>query len=167
MHFTLVKITPSGADFAAANGFDDVILPIGHALSRLGYSVETRINELNAQSVNILFGTCQIARLDEFSPPANSIIFNLEQMTTPSPWRTEQYVEHLKRHTVWEYSHRNARYFRKSLGMDNVVEMRLGYVPEMTRLRRDFPQDVDLLFYGLVNERRRTVLLAINAGVSP
>ena len=158
MHFSLVKLLPSDKPAAAAHGFDDVILPIRHALSRLGYNVETRVNELNGNSVNILFGTCQIPRLDEFRPPANSIIFNLEQMTTPSPWHTEQYVEHLKRHTVWEYSHRNARYFRKSLGMDNVVEVRLGYVPEMTRLKGGFPQDIDVLFYGAVNERRKKIL---------
>ena len=163
MHFTLVKITPSETDFSAANGFDDVILPICHALSRLGYSVETRINELNAQSVNILFGSCQIAReLENFNPPANSIIFNLEQMTTRSPWHNDQYVEHLRRFTVWEYSRRNARYFRKSLGMTNVAEVRLGYVPEMTRLDRDFPQDIDVLFYGAVNERRQKILEAIS-----
>ena len=159
MHFTLVKITPSGTDFAAANGFDDVILPLRHALARLGYNVETRVNECNAHSVNIMFGSCQIGReLDAFHPPANSVIFNLEQMTTPSPWHNDRYVEQLKRFTVWDYSHRNARYFRKSLGMDNVAEVRLGYVPEMTRLNRDFPQDIDVLFYGAVNERRQAIL---------
>ncbi len=160
MHFTLVKMAPPNKSHSAADGFDDVILPIRHGLSRLGYSVETRINEVNAQSVNILFGTCQLATLDRFHPPANSIIFNLEQIN--SPWYTEQYIKHLKRHTVWDYSHRNARYFRKSLGMDNVVEMRLGYVPEMTRLARDFPRDIDVLFYGAVNERRQKVLEALS-----
>ena len=79
-------------------------------------------------------------------------------MTALSPWHNDQYVEHLKRFTAWEYSHRNARYFRKSLGMDNVAEVRLGYVPEMTRLNRDFPLDIDVLFYGAVNERRKAVL---------
>ena len=163
MHFTLVKMTPSETSFAAANGFDDVILPLRYALVRLGYSVETRVNKCNAHSVNILFGSCQIGReLENFHPPANSVIFNLEQMTTRSPWHYDQYIEHLKRFTVWDYSHRNARYFRKSLGMDNVAEVRLGYVPEMTRLNRYFPKDIDVLFYGAVNERRLAVLETIS-----
>jgi hypothetical protein len=37
MHFSLIKLTPGGRD-AAANGFDDVILPVYYALRRLGFT---------------------------------------------------------------------------------------------------------------------------------
>ena len=156
MHFSLIKMVPPGVSFS--NAFDDVMLPVSFALSRLGYDVEMKVNNINPKSVNILFGTCQPFRLEGFTFPANSIIFNLEQLTTKSPWHTTEYIEHLKAFTVWDYSHRNARYFRKSLGMTNVVEVRLGYVPEMTRLARDFPQDIDVLFYGAINERRQSII---------
>jgi hypothetical protein len=47
------------------------------------------------------------------------------------------------------------------MGLKNVVEVRLGYVPEMTRLACNCTQDIDMLFYGAVKERRRHVLDAL------
>ncbi|MDR3175479.1 MAG: hypothetical protein LBU06_02965 [Desulfovibrio sp.] len=156
MHFSLVKIFPQGD--LPSNGFDDVILPLFHALRRLGFSVETRVNSPNPGSVNILFGTCNAPGCLDETLPKNSIIFNLEQLTTKTPWNNPRYIEHLRRFTVWDYSRRNARYLRKSRGLADVVHLRLGYVPEMTRLNPEYPQTVDVLFYGTVNKRRRKII---------
>lgn len=157
MHFSLVKVFPEGVHYT--HGFDDVILPIKYALVRLGYEVETMSNALNPHSVNILFGTCRVPDGITNLLPANSIIFNLEQMTTSNRWSAdEKYINHLRQFTVWDYSHRNARYLRRTLGLENVVEIRLGYVPEMTRLAAEFPKDIDVLFYGSQNERRKKIL---------
>lgn len=162
MHFTLVKMAPPGA--LSARGFDDVILPLYYALARLGFSVETKANAVNPDSVNILFGTCQAPGLaDAFFPP-NSIIFNLEQITEGSSWANGEYAAHLKRFAVWDYSPRNIARMEKDFDLTGATLMRLGYVPEMTRLRRDFPQDIDLLFYGTVNERRQKALDELAAG---
>jgi SAM-dependent methyltransferase len=160
MHFSLIKLLPRSL---ASNGFDDVILPLQYALTRLGWQTETRVNSINASSVNILFGTCHGPGLLDHALPANSIVFNLEQMTTQNGWNNPAYIEHLRRFTVWDYSHRNARYLRKSLGIADVQEVRLGYVPEMTRLNANFPQDTDVLFYGAVNERRKNILAALKS----
>lgn len=161
MHFSLVKIIPQGA--SSSNCFDDIILPLHYAFARLGFAVETRVNSLNPHSVNVLFGTNLTPSLHD-ALPANSVIFNLEQIASPScKWRETKYMDQLKNYTVWEYSPRNARYLRKSLGLQNVVDVPLGYVPEMTRLRQNFPQDIDVLFYGTLNERRQQVLDELNA----
>jgi hypothetical protein len=157
MDFCLVKIMPTGA--VTSNCFDDVILPFRFALARLGWSVETRINSLNAHSVNILFGSCMVGGLIPEELPANTIIFNLEQLSSPScSWNSRRYREQLRSFTVWDYSERNVRYLRKSLGLENVVHVPLGYVPEMTRLNKSYPQDIDVLFYGTMNERRQKIL---------
>ncbi len=161
MHFSLVKIAPPG--FLSAHGFDDVILPLYHAFARLGFRVEMRVNSANPNSVNILFGTCQAPALADAAFPSNSIVFNLEQLAS-SAWAGEAYVGHLKRFTVWDYSPRNIARLERDFGLPGVTLMRLGYVPEMTRLRRDFPQDVDLLFYGYANERRKNALDAMVKG---
>ncbi|MDR2799654.1 MAG: class I SAM-dependent methyltransferase [Desulfovibrio sp.] len=164
MHFSLVKISPQGA----TNAFDDVILPLSHAFRRLGFNVETRCNALNPGSVNILFGTCIAPDYMDETLPKNSIIFNLEQLTTANTcWDNPRYIEHLRRFTVWDYSRRNARYLRRSRGLSDVVHLRLGYVPEMTRLKPGYPQVVDVLFYGLINERRLKIIKELNsAGAS-
>ncbi|MDR1489629.1 MAG: class I SAM-dependent methyltransferase [Desulfovibrio sp.] len=157
MHFSLVKISPQ--DTAPPNGFDDVILPLSHAFRRLGFNVETRCNALNPASVNIIFGAgIAPENLGELLPK-NSVIFNLEQLTTrKTPWNNPRYIELMRRFTVWDYSRRNARYLRKSRGLSDVVHLRLGYVPEMTRLNPEYPQTFDVLFYGTINERRRKII---------
>ncbi|MDR2604130.1 MAG: class I SAM-dependent methyltransferase [Desulfovibrio sp.] len=159
MHFNLVKIVQEGAQ---SPHFDDVILPLYYALCRLGYNVKVSVNFINTLSINILFGTCNIPGFLDEHLPANTIIFNLEQISSNNnPWSNTKYIEHLRRFTVWDYSRRNAGFLRKSMGLENVMEVRLGYVPEMTRLACDYPQDIDVLFYGAVNERRGHTLDAL------
>ncbi len=155
MHFSLVKMNPE--DSLPSHGFDDVILPLYHALRALGFSVEIRKNSVNPKSRNIVFGSCIAPRRIGRELPANSIIFNLEQFAEGSMWANRDYLTHLRDFTVWDYSRRNIG-FLAELGVPGVVHVPLGYVPEMTRLRPDFPQDIDVLFYGAINERRREVL---------
>ena len=157
MDFSLVKVIPEGA--YSSHCFDDIILPLYYAFARLGYRVEIRTNSFHPHSRNIFFGTCQAPGLSLDAFPANSVIFNLEQLTSPScPWNNSGYIAQLQRFSVWDYSPRNVRYLRKSLGLKHTEYLPLGYVPEMTRLRASFPQDIDVLFYGSVNERRAKVL---------
>lgn len=166
MHFTLVKLLPEAA--APSGCFDDIILPLYHAFLRLGYSAETRVNSITPHSVNILFGSCRAPSLEARHFPGNTIIFNLEQLWSPGcRWNNKQYHEHLRSFSVWEYSKRNVRYLSRVPGMKDVTHMPLGYVPEMTRLSQSFPQDVDVLFYGSINERRRKLLEQIqDAGLN-
>jgi SAM-dependent methyltransferase len=159
MHFNLVRFDQEENQLLH---FDDAILPLYYALRRMGYNVEVSVNFINKFSVNILFGTCNILKFVDDHLPANTIIFNLEQISSNrTPWNNTSYIEHLQKFTVWDYSRRNIRFLRKSMGLKNVTEVRLGYVPEMTRLACDFPQDIDVLFYGVVNARRRHVLGAL------
>ena len=154
MHFSLVKICPPSSP---AHGFDDAVLPMHHALRRLGFSVEIRLNTPNPASRNIVFGSCVSPRHVGRTLPRNSIIVNLEQLVVGSIWMNNNYLTHLRDFTVWEYSERNLGVLHR-LGITNAALVPLGYVPEMTRLRPDFPEDIDVLFYGLLNDRRAAVL---------
>ena len=166
MHFSLVKLTPGG-HATPVNGFDDVILPVYHALKRLGFAVEIRINAVNPQSRNIIFGSCNFPKAADAVLPRNSIVFNLEQLTESSPWVNSAYIRHLAIFNVWDYSPRNVNFLQHKLGLSNVACVRLGYVPEMIRLHCSCPQDVDVLFYGAINDRRRSVLQKLTkAGVN-
>ena len=42
----------------------------------------------------------------------------------------------------------------------------LGYVPELSQIKASQAQDIDVLFYGSLNERRTAILIALkNAGL--
>lgn len=155
MHFSLVRISPP--DAAPAHGLDDAILPLFYALRSLGYETEVLCNRSNPRSRNIVFGSCLAPRKTGRDLPPGSIIFNLEQITGGSKWVNRDYLAHLRDFSVWDYSPGNIAALEK-LGVRGAVHVPPGYVPEMTRISRDYPQDVDVLFYGLINERRHAVI---------
>ncbi len=157
MHFSLVVMSAPGA--SADPVFEDVTVPLRHAFSRLGFMSEIRDNSVNPASRNIIFGSCRAPRRIGRSLPPGSVIFNLEQFTAGSVWVNDDYLAHLRDFTVWDYSGRNVR-FLEERGV-RVRHVPLGYVPEMTRLDPAVPRDIDVLFYGLVNERRDKVLKAL------
>jgi SAM-dependent methyltransferase len=155
MHFTMVILDhPDGRPLKA---FNDVILPLYFAFRRLGWQVEMLRQTFNPHSRNVLFGGNQNPALVGLEPPADTIVYNLEQLAADnSHWNTGAYLKTLKQFTVWDYSRRNLEYL-SAQGIE-AAQLPLGYVPEMTRLRADFPAGRDVLFYGLVSPRRKAVL---------
>ena len=155
MHFSLVKMNPP--DASPSHGFDDVILPLYFALRRLGFDTEIRFNSCNEKSRNIVFGSCIAPRRIGRTLPKGSILFNLEQINHESKWCNNDYLTHLHDFTVWDYSEANVTALG-TLGIDNCAHVPFGYVPEMTRVRHSPTPDVDMLFYGLITERRQQLV---------
>ena len=155
MHFSLVKMNPEGTP--PSHGFDDAILPLYYALRHLGYQAEILFNRVNPASRNIVFGSRIAPRRIGRRLPASSIIFNLEQLNRDSKWCNKDYLAHLGDFQVWDYSLENIR-FLAELGIAGAAHVPIGYVPEMTRLRPGYPEDVDLVFYGLITQRRDALI---------
>ena len=84
----------------------------------------------------------------------NSVI-NLEQSGDDSTWTKPLIPELFRRFPVWDYSQANI----EQLTVRQVcrpTHVPIGYVPELTRIA-PAPQDIDVLFYGSLNDRRRAV----------
>lgn len=154
MHFSLVRFNPP--EGGASHGLDDAILPLYFALKSLGYETEIRLDSANPRSRNIVFGSCLAPRRIGRMLPPGSIIFNLEQLGGHSKWMNRDYLAHLAEFPVWDYSAANMAVL-EDIGA-RAAHVPPGYVPQMTRLRRDCPRDVDALFYGLINDRRHAVI---------
>ena len=68
--------------------------------------------------------------------------------------------------TVWDYSVRNMERLRP-IGVTRSVHVPIGYVPELSRIDAAADQNIDVLFYGLVEQRRGRVLKALmDAGLT-
>ncbi len=160
MHFSLVKMNPD--DLMPSHGFDDAIFPLYYSLQSLGYDVEILFNSVNARSKNIIFGSAMAPRRIGRMLPKGSVIFNLEQITPESKWCNKDYLAHLHDFTVWDYSPANVSALADA-GLSQAVHVPLGYVPQMTRLRSGFAEDVDMLFYGLMTDRRHAVISRMTA----
>lgn len=124
---------------------------------RLGFNAQVVENQLSSSDLTILLGWNLLSPDVLKHLPPTAIIYNLEQLHEGSPWLQPTSMDIFKRDVViWDYSKQNIRFF-ESKGITNVHYMPVGYVPELTRIRRA-PKDIDVFHYGSLNERRQAIL---------
>lgn len=108
------------------------------------------------QGTPIVFGANLILS-QPVSIPDNVIIFNLEQVTA-STWVRGAYLDLLKSHEVWDYSQVNIGALAQHDIQARLV--RIGWM-ETNTIPDNPHKDIDVLFYGSMNDRRKKALQAI------
>jgi hypothetical protein len=150
-------MTAVPADFQHAQAFAETSSALAKALEELGHeSVETQ-NTFVPGAFHIVLGAHLLAAGTALPP--QSAVFNLEQIEEDSPFLGGGYLELLRRSRVWDYSAANVRKLRE-LGVERVRHVPLGYHETLTRIAPAH-EDIDVLFYGSLNERRLAVLRAL------
>lgn len=100
-------------------------------------------------------------RLGDTKIPADAIIFNAEQIRhTDENFLAHPYAQLLRWHAVWDYSRVNIDRMR-TFGALKTVLCPVGYWPGLTDVVPTQPEgaeDVDVLFVGSINDRRRAAL---------
>lgn len=86
----------------------------------------------------------------------DTILYQLEQVTGPEHFLTSSVLPWFLAFPAWDYSLRNLESLRL-IGLETARHVPLGYVPQWTRIP-ERTQDVDVLFYGILSERRKRVL---------
>ena len=100
------------------------------------------------EAANLLGGPPRIvlgAHLPGYDPQPGDIIYNTEHPR--SGWWGQEYRDLMRTHETWDYS-------PNGYG----VHVPIGYVPQLTRIEKADPQDIDVLFYGSMNQRRAKVI---------
>lgn len=137
--------------------FEEHALSLHHGLRALGHTapIVHNIWEVEGRPIVLRGHRIPAGKIDQL--PKGSIIYNLEQVSGESTIFEPHYIELMKRHTTWDYSIRNAHELRSRFGVDAGAICTVGYRPELKMVpKRD--KDIDVLFYGSVNERRARVL---------
>ena len=155
----LVLVRPPLWPHAAAVA--EVMELLVHGLCALGIRADAGENEVCAGAVNIFFMAHVMAARDAAALPPNSVIYNFEQVGGTIDLLTPAFRAAVARCRVWDYSARNLRLLAPLLGHDRRQVVPLGYAPALSRIQRAPVQDIDVLFYGAVNERRRDILLEL------
>jgi hypothetical protein len=155
-------VTAQPAGYPHSGAFQEYAFGLLAAFAALGAQVDAAENEfLAGDGVNVVLG----AHL--FAPgtvlPSNTVIVNLEQMRAGWAAQKPHYVEMLRQHPVLDYSPSNVERIRELTGNAHVHVLTPGYVPQLTCIPTAPKQDVDVLFYGLLNERRHKILEALRA----
>jgi len=156
----LVLIQPDGYQHSGA--LSELAETLIYGLAGLGAEFQFAINELTREATNIVLGAHLLDARAMRDLPAETVIYNSEQIDDKSTWIDGPYMDLLRRCTVWDYSEANIARLRQR-GVNNVRFVPLGYVPQLTRIPAVATQDIDVLFYGAINERRKNVLEALIA----
>jgi spore maturation protein CgeB len=86
------------------------------------------------------------------------IVYQLEQLSNRLGWFNENSEKILRgAYFVWDYSKENIS-FLKDMGIRNVKYLPIGYHENLEIIQHSQEKDIDILFYGLMNDRRANVL---------
>lgn len=140
--------------------FEEVALGLQAAFAALGFDAPIVTEPVAADHI-LTLGANLLPRI-QTPLPENLILYNLEQITPGSPWLKPEYLALLACYPVWDYSPLNIRNLA-ALGVHNARLCGIGYAPELTRITPAQEEDIDVLFIGSMNERRRQVLESLAA----
>lgn len=153
--FNICLVKPD--NYIHAHAFLELGELIYYSLQELGAEANIGFNKIDPSYKNIIIG-CHLLP-PELIPklPDPTVILNTEQIyTDPSPWN-DTILSWVKKFEVWDYSARNIENFKK-LGIEDVKHFKIGFQKELVRLNQFKEKDIDVLFYGSINERRKSVL---------
>lgn len=155
--YCITNIRPP--DFIFAESWREAIEALHFGLAEIGIAAPIFENRIQPGATPILFGAHHLAEGQEDQLPGETILYNFEQLTPGYPWHTQRYLSMLSRFCVWDNHSRNVEY----LGARGTSAARLvpvGYVPQLTRIRSGH-EDIDVLFYGILSERRQKILSSL------
>jgi SAM-dependent methyltransferase len=160
--FAVAIISPP--NYVHSEAFREVAETIHHALLELGHdSILTTITSPTTfaqQRTHIILGA-NLLHSAPFKPPAHSILYNLEQVDLDSLWFKPPKLNLYQEYPVWDCSLKNIEQLTR-LGLTHVQHVPIGYVPQLTRISPAV-EDIDVLFYGSLNPRRRHIIEALKA----
>ena len=162
MEFTVLIITPP--NYTHAECFREVAETISHGLQELGHATQVT-TELRPGTRHIVLGAHLLLHY-ALPLPAGSILYNLEQLPLRDEAWVRRYATLLAGHMVWDYAEENITLLRQ-MGITATALLPLCHYPGLMRIPQNRDKDIDVLFIGSLNERRRSILTQLQqAGMS-
>lgn len=151
--FAVVLLEPPG--YAHTGIVAEVAETIHHGLEALGAASTLARNAMWSDRVNIVFGAHLLPAMSGWDAHGTDhlVVFNLEPIQDGFLEALPPYLQLLRSCRVWDYDARNVRRLA-ALGISGVDHVRIGYAPPMTRIANAARQPIDVLFYGMLNQRR-------------
>jgi hypothetical protein len=146
--------------------FTEVALCLRDMLRAAGYEAEHLVNEIDPDAINIVFVPTDgweeaLPRLDR----ERTVLFNMEQLGSESPWAQRDYARKLAAWTVADYSTANIEHLRGLAGSAQRVH-EIPIVPSSSVVfggEMATAPSVDVLFFGSPNPRRERIFEALRA----
>lgn len=162
--FAIWIVTPSG--YSHSQCFDDIAFSLQVAFRNLGFKAPVMNNPKWISDTTLVLGPNLLPGFPRNLVPPNAIFYNLEQIYDGSPWLTKEFLALAGQNKLWDYNHINKHAWLK-LGVNTDAICEVGFVKELQRIEPQKSRDIDVLFVGSLNERRKTILERLQSeGVS-
>lgn len=156
---SLRVVVPDPVPYIHARAFDEVVLALAAGLRRLGVDIElTRLCRQGGSRVLVLAPHLQSGQ-DLRRLSRDAILYTWEPLGwSHVAFMTPELTGLMTEFTVWDYSANNLATWSR-LGARRVTHVPFAYDPILEAIPGDrVERDVDVLFYGSMNDRRRAVL---------
>lgn len=147
-------IQPEGYVHAAA--LQELAELVALGLNDIGQPCSLAVNALQPGTRTILVGCHLLSAEVRDKLPPDTIVLNAEQVHQDQSPFTAAVVDWARRFEVWDYSPLNVAALRAK-GVERIGLLGIGHHPALTRIPRG-TEDIDVLFYGSMNQRREAVL---------
>lgn len=161
--FAVVRLNPPPPHFAHSGIMTEICETVHYGLRGLGHDSVLTENTVFGDRFNIVFASHLLPFFGDYSLPPFSVFFNLEPLIPDMLARMPQYPDLLKHPNVckvWDYDAQNLPVLA-NLGIRHTAHVPVGYAAEMTRIAPAASHDYDVLFYGVLVERRLAVQKAL------
>jgi len=144
-------------NYIHSHAFIELAELIYFSLAELGVKSNIEFNKIYTETKNIIIG-CHLLDPNLIEQiPKSTIIVNTEQIyKDKTDWNKNIYTW-VRNFEVWDYSEKNIQKLCQ-IGVNTAKLLKIGYQKELARLDNFKNKDIDILFYGTVNERRKEVL---------
>jgi hypothetical protein len=161
--YQIVLVQPEG--FIHVEALREIMEAFQEGFRDLGHEVPIRINGADEGAIPLLFGGQHLMPNAAAVLPPETIFYNAEQLAPGYPWAIERYMALLARYEAWDFSARNVERLSRRARTHALRHVPIPYARTLTRIK-PAGEDIDLLFVGRLNDRRRTVLeRAADAGL--
>ena len=130
---------------------------INYSLIEIGHKSRISFNKIEHQARNMIIGVHLLNTKEIPHIPVDTIILNTEQIFSDHTNWNSNIFTWAKKFETWDYSDRNIIKFEE-IGAPKVKLLNIGYQPELRRIAKSDNQEIDLLFYGSINDRRRKII---------
>ena len=157
--FLISIIRPKG--YLHSDAFREVGETLLHGLRKLGHQAAILENTVDPQVTNIILGAHLLGERDMLALPQGTVVYNLEQLG--SKHLSDAYYRLAERLQIWDYSPINIGRWKERNCAFSPKLVEIGYTSELRRILSAPELDIDVLFYGSINEQRLFVLRQLEA----
>ncbi len=152
----IVPVKPQG--YTHSETFAELAETLRDAFLELGSPTGLAETRFDPTAVNLVLGWHLLTETQEAELPAQCILYNLEQMDEGNRPFVDRLVRLSERCEIWDYSRRNIGILHRSGFPGAIQHVPIGTMPGLTRIPTAPDQDIDVLFYGSINDRRHQVI---------